>query len=38
MPFDVDPASRMIGQGLEESVRDTEAGFSFVMVREKGLL
>ncbi|HEX5057184.1 MAG TPA: hypothetical protein VFX02_11895 [Gammaproteobacteria bacterium] len=35
MPFDVDSASRMIGQGLERSVRDTEAGFSFVVVKEE---
>jgi hypothetical protein len=35
MPFDVDPASRMVGRGLEESVRDPEAGFSFVIVREE---
>lgn len=38
MPFDVDPASRMIGQGLEQSVRDAEAGFSFVLIREEELL
>lgn len=38
MPFDVDPASRMIGQGLEQTVRDTEAKFSFVVVKEEELL
>ncbi len=35
MPFDVDPASRMVGQGLEQSIRDNEARFSFVMVKEE---
>jgi hypothetical protein len=38
MPFDVDSASRMVGQGLEQSVRDTEARFSFVLVREDEIL
>jgi hypothetical protein len=37
MPFDVDSTSRMVGQGLEQSVRDTEAKFSFVLIREEEL-
>jgi hypothetical protein len=35
MPFDVDSASRMVGQGLEQSIRDNEARFSFVLVKEE---
>ncbi|HEY3487944.1 MAG TPA: hypothetical protein VGL10_07750 [Gammaproteobacteria bacterium] len=35
MPFDVDPASRTVGQGLEQSIRDNEAKFTFVMVKEE---
>jgi hypothetical protein len=35
MPFDIDPASRIVGQGIDSSMQKSEARFVFVMIKQE---